>query len=118
MNDIEERKRELKQKLENDLYVDRYSSFKESVYLINEALKAFDINYEYTYNQFCSDYTDNCMRYMDEHPQVDLNDPGQIMVHTLPILLVMIDDLKNKYGLKNDKLYSENTEQQVQEKTE
>lgn len=114
MDEIEERKKELRHKLENDLYVDRYSTFKESVALINEALKSFEINYEYTYNEFCSDYTDHCLKYMDEHPHVDLNDPSQIMIHTLPILLVMIDDLKNKYGY-NDKSNSENTEQQVQE---
>jgi hypothetical protein len=116
--DIESVKMEIKQKLENDLYVDRYSTFKESVALINQALTSFNINYQYTYNEFCSDFTNECLNYIEQNPTVDLTDPRQLMIHTLPMILSIVDKAKNKYGFRNDNSNSENTEQQVQEKTE
>jgi len=102
-DDVESKKKELKERLESDLYVDRYSSFRESVELINKALESFNINYQYTYNEFCSDFTNECLKYIDEHPKVDMTDPQQMMVYTFPIVMSIVDRAKNKYGIKDDK---------------
>lgn len=96
--DVEKQKREIKLKLENELYVDRYDSFKESVFLINEALKSFNINYQYSYDEFCADFTQECLKYIDEHPTVDMTAPKEMMLYTLPIVMAIIENTKNKYG--------------------
>ena len=99
-NDLESRKRELKEKLENELYVDRYSTFKECVDLINGALDTFKINYNYTYNEFCAEFTEECLNYMDTHPNADMNDTRQMMIYIFPMIMSMLEKSKNKYGLK------------------
>ena len=100
IDDIEERKKDLKEKLEVDLYVDRYSTFKESVELINQALETFNVNYQYLYNEFCVEFTNECLKYLDDHPDADMLDPGYMMVYTMPIVMNMINNAKNKYGFK------------------
>lgn len=107
MKDNEEKINEIKEKLE-DLFVNRYDTFKESVKLINDALRAFDINYEFTYNDFCSTFSEKCFEYMRINSDIDITDPKQMMVHTLPIIISVIEDVKNKHGFKNDQSDSKN----------
>jgi hypothetical protein len=97
--DLEKKKKEIKDKLENELYVERYSTFRESVELINAALDSFGINYQYTYNVFCKDFTSECLNYIDKHPNVDMTDPRQMMTYTFPIVMSIVENVKNKYGL-------------------
>lgn len=104
-NDLETRKKELKYKLENELYVERYDTFKESVKLLNEALINIGINYTYTYDVFCLDFTKECLNYLDQNPEVDLTDANQIVLHTLKIVMSMIEATKNKIE-RYDKLDS------------
>jgi len=85
--------------LESELYVERYDTFKESVKMINMALQAFNVNYQYVYDDFCTDFTNECVNYIDEHPDVDMRDPGQMSIYTLPIIMSMVENVKNKYGL-------------------
>ena len=101
-NDLEIKKKELKDKLENELYVERYDTFKETVTLLNEALINIGINYTYNYDTFCSDFTLQCLKYLDLHPDVDLTDANQIVLHTLKIVMLMIEVVKNKTE-ENDK---------------
>jgi len=100
-NNIEERKKEFKERITNELFVERYDSFKESISLINLALSNYNINYQYTYDQFCSDYIDECIDYMDKHPNVDMMDAKQLYFYTLPIIISIIDKAKNNHGFKN-----------------
>jgi Mg-chelatase subunit ChlI len=111
--ELEKRKKDLRDRLESELYVERYDTFKESVQLINQALEFFKIDHNYTYDEFCQDFTEECMKYMDEHPKSDMQDPRQMMLSVFPIVMSIIDRSKEKYGFKNDKLDSENTEQKV-----
>jgi len=101
-SDIEERKKEFKEKLINDLFIERYDTFKESITLINMALENFKMNYQYTYDGFCNDYINECMEYMDKYPTLDMMNPRQISLLTLPLILSIINKIKNKYGFKND----------------
>jgi hypothetical protein len=98
--DLEERKKEFKERLVNELFVERYASFKESIELINETLENFNINHRYNYDEFCTDYTDACMEYMDKHRHIDMMDPKQLYLYTLPILINIIEKVKNKHGFK------------------
>lgn len=98
IKDIEFKKKELKDKLENELYVEKYSTFKNSIFLINEALKSFNINYQYTYDTFCADFTYECLKYQDENPNVDMTSATEIMLYIYPIIISIIDKTKNKYG--------------------
>jgi len=100
MEDLELRKKEFKDRLTNELFIERYDSFKESIILINMALESFRIDYQYTYDQFCIDYTNECMEYMDNHPDVDMMDPTQLYFYTLPIVMSIVEKAKNKYGIK------------------
>lgn len=99
-NEINKHKEELRLKLETELYVEKYDTFKQSVEMLNLALDSFGINYNYNYNEFCEAFTNECMEYIDNHPNVNLLDPIQISVYTLPIILSMVEKTKNKYGLK------------------
>lgn len=96
--DIQIKKKELKDKLENELYVDTYSTFKNSISLINEALKSFDINYQYTYDKFCIDFTEECLLYQDEHPNVNMTSSIEIMLYIYPIVISIINKKKKEYG--------------------
>jgi hypothetical protein len=98
-NDTLKQKQEIRSKLESELYVERYDTFKESVKMINMALQAFNVNYQYVYDDFCTDFTNECVNYIDEHPDVDMRDPGQMSIYTLPIIMSMVENVKNKYGL-------------------
>lgn len=100
LEDLEERKKEFKERLINELFIERYSSFKESLSLINEALDNININHQYNYDEFCTDYTEACLEFMDKHIHVDMMDPKQIHFYTLPILINILEKVKNKYGLK------------------
>lgn len=107
-SELDKKKKDLKERLENELYVDRYSTFKESVDLINLALESFGINYQYTYNSFCNDFTVECMEFLEEYPNVDMNDPQNMVIYTLPIIMSILKKKQIKYGSKDDKLNSEN----------
>jgi hypothetical protein len=96
---VEKKKKDLREKLENELYVDRYDTFKESVELLNAALKSFNINYQYSYDEFCVDFTNQCLKYIDDHPSADMSDPRQMMVYTLPIIMSIVEEAKNTHGL-------------------
>lgn len=96
-DDIEKRKKELQIKLESELYVDRYDTFKQSVLLINKALIYFNIEFEYTYDVFCADFTEECLKYMDDHPDIDMMDPNEMITSVFPIVMSMIKNVKNKY---------------------
>ena len=37
---------------------------------------------------------------MDKHRHIDMMDPKQLYLYTLPILINIIEKVKNKYGLK------------------
>lgn len=100
--EIEIKKKELKDKLENSLYVERYDTFKESVELINLSLISFRINHQYNYNEFCSEFTEACLEYVEKHPDVDMTDAKQIIIYTLPIVMSIVEKAKNKYGLINE----------------
>lgn len=104
--DLENKKRDLKHKLENELYVERYDTFKESVILLNEALVDIGINYTYTYDVFCSDFTSQCLKYLEQYPDVDLTDAEHVVLHTLKIVMLMIDVAKNK-TVKYDRIDSQ-----------
>lgn len=99
---LEDRKKEFKDRLINELFVERYDTFKESVTLINEALTVLKIDYKYSYDEFCTDYVEECMIYMDENPKVDMMDQNQLYFYALPIIISMIDKIKNKHGFKTD----------------
>jgi len=111
--ELEKKKTDLRERLESELYVERYDTFKESVDLINKALEFFKIDHKYTYDEFCQDFTTECMKYMDENPKTDMNDPRQMAISIFPIVMSIVDRTKDKYGFKNDKLDSKNTEQEV-----
>jgi len=100
--DIESKKEKFKDRLINELFVERHSTFKESVELINMALSEFKINYQYSYDDFCTDYLKECLNYMDVNPDVDMMNPNQLATHTLPIVLSIVDRIKNEYGIIND----------------
>lgn len=100
---IEERKRIIKEKLSNDLYVERYDTFKESVVLINRAMDIFDINYQYDYNSFCRDFTEETMKYIENNPDVDISEYSQMYIYTPLIVMSLIEKIKNKYGFKKQK---------------
>lgn len=100
---IEERKRIIKEKLSNDLYVERYETFKESVVLINKAMDIFNINYHYDYNSFCRDFTEETMRYIDNNPDVDITEYSQMYIYTPLIVMSMIERVKDVYGFKKQK---------------
>jgi hypothetical protein len=102
VENLEERKKEFKERLTNELFIERYDTFKQSISLINMALENFRVNYQYTYDQFCIDFTNESMEYMDKHPEVDMMDPMQLYFYTLPIVMSIIDKAKNKYGIKNE----------------
>jgi len=101
-NEIEKRKQEIKDRLFNDLFVEKYDDFKESVKMINKAFEAFDINYQYDYNTFCKDFTDETMLYIDENPEVDITSYKEMFMSTPIIVSSLIKKIKDKYGFKND----------------
>lgn len=101
-DELEEKKREFKERIEIELFVERYDTFKESVVLINEALKIIKIDYQFTYNEFCSEYIEECMNYMDKHPNIDMMDPKQLYFYTLPIIISLLEKTKIKYGINNE----------------
>jgi len=105
MKELEDKKRIIKHKLENELFVDRYSTFKESVDLINTALENFGIDYHYNYNEFCTDFMTECLKFMDDHPEVDLEDTKQMAFAMLPIIMTMIFNVtqKNNPPIEEDK---------------
>lgn len=100
-NDLEKRKKEFTERLTNDLFVERYDSFKESIELINMALENFGIDHKFNYNEFCKTYIEESMIYLDNNPTVDLMDSHQLYFHTLPILMNILEKTRNKYGIKN-----------------
>jgi len=96
-NNILEHKQDVKFKLESELYVEGYGLFKNSVELINLALECFGINHQYDYDEFCTDFTIECLEYIDKHPNINLLDPEQMSYYTLPIILSLIEKVKNKH---------------------
>lgn len=97
--DINKHKEEVRLKLESELYVESYESFKQSVEMLNLALESFGINHKYDYDGFCTAFTDECLEFIDSHKGIDLLNPSQISFYTLPIILSMVEKAKNKYGL-------------------
>lgn len=97
--EFEERKKEFKERIETELFVERYDTFKESVVLINEALKMLKINYQYSYDEFCSEYVEQCLLYMDKHPNIDMMDAKQLYFYTLPIIISLLVKAKNELQL-------------------
>jgi len=94
MKSVEERKIELKDKLENELYVERFFSFKESLNTINNVFNCFNIKFQYDYNGFCSDFTKECLDYLEKNPDIDMTSPKEMMMCTFPIFLSMIEKKK------------------------
>lgn len=98
-NDINKHKEEVRLKLESELYVESYETFKQSVEMLNLALESFGINHKYDYDGFCTAFTNECLEYIDTHPGINMLDPTQISFYTLPIILSIVEKAKNKYGL-------------------
>lgn len=111
MKEIERKKENIKKKLETELYVERYDTFKKSVEFLNKSLESFGINYQYTYDNFCVDFTNECMDFIENYPEIDLMNSNRMMLYTLPILINIIEKAKNNYGFKNDKISSEDNQQ-------
>jgi hypothetical protein len=99
--ELNERKKDLKERLENDLYVNRYDTFKQSVFFINKSLDFFNINHKYTYDEFCIDFTNECLDFMEKNPDVDMQDPKQIVIFIPTIVMSMMINAEKKYGLKS-----------------
>jgi len=38
------------------------------------------------------------MNYIDNHPGVNMLAPKEMMLYTLPIVMTIVDNAKNKYG--------------------
>jgi len=100
MKEIKERKKDIKEKLFNDLFVERYDTFKNSVILINKVFESFNINYQYTYNTFCKDFAEEIMEFMDQNPNVDISEYDKIFVFTPIILMSLINKIKDEHGFK------------------
>lgn len=99
---IDKRKEELIEKL-SEIFVNKYNSFKESIEKINIVFKEHNIQYQYTYNDFCREYIERCIEYMDNNPNIDLNDNnGEYFLIYTDITTSMILD-KEKYYNENDK---------------
>ena len=90
MESLEDRKREIRELLVNNLFVERYESFKESVDLINKAFESFELDFRYSYNNFCDDFLKECMSFMDNHSDIDIRDPKKMYVYTPIIVMHMI----------------------------
>ena len=101
---IEDRKKEIREKLVNDLFVEKYSTFKESVELINQAFDIFNINYQYTYDKFCQDFTDETMKYVDDNPNIDITGYKEMYLSTPLIVMSLINKIKNEHGFKKELL--------------
>lgn len=103
-SEIEKRKNEIRERLFNDLFVDRYDDFKESVKMINKAFESFNINYQYDYNTFCRDFAEETMIYIEDNPDVDLTQYKEMFMSTPIIVSSLVRKIKDKYGFKNNDL--------------
>lgn len=100
MDDIDDKRLELEHKL-NVLFVDSYNTLMEAVKLINKALEAMNIDYEYTYDQFCIDFANEMYEYQNKNRDCDMTDVNNIIIYTGFIIVSMINKIK-------DKTYNEN----------
>lgn len=101
MDNIEDRKSELELKL-NTLFVESYDTLKEAVNLINMSFDAMNINYKYTYDEFCKDFANEMLEYQDKNPECDMSDANNIVIYTGFIIVSMINKIKLKLNKIND----------------
>lgn len=62
---MEERKQVLEKALINS-FVDEYASYKNIVKIINKDLKRSEINYKYTYNEFCLEFLNESLKNIEK----------------------------------------------------
>jgi hypothetical protein len=98
MDKNNERSQEIREFL-TSLFVDKRSTFKQMVVEINRTLKEIiKIDYQYTYDDFCSDYLNLFVSFFERNPEVDYMDLELVSQYTNIILGELFIKLKIKYS--------------------
>ena len=87
---IDEKKEEVKRRLENYLFVDKYDIFKKTIDQLNEFFKLAKIDYQYTYDEFCKELTEEFMKNLTNNPDIDIDDLYQISKLSIEVVSSLI----------------------------
>ena len=107
---VNERKRVLKNALTNS-FVEDYKSYKNAVEYINNDLSNANINYQYTYDEFCIDFLHETLKNLDSIDIFDSKKYNQFYSNfwtfNLHTLQSMLKSKLNKLGYKYEDLYND-----------
>jgi len=84
---VNEKKKLVKNEL-STLFVNKYEFFTNIINKLNEILKKYNVDYEYDYNTYCTDYLNKCMSVIDDNPDIDINENFYLVYGIISALIV------------------------------
>lgn len=97
---IDNKKKNIEEEL-SYVFVEKYDFFKDIINKINNIFKKYDINYQYTYNNFCIEYINKCKEIIDNNPDIDLDNDNYFLIYGI-ISASMVYDKEKIYGKDNE----------------
>lgn len=82
-----------------DIYVEHHDEFKKCVDEINNVFKILDMDFKYNYDGFCSDYTEECLKFFKKNPDLDFFDLGLIPFYNSIIVSELIVKIKKQSNI-------------------
>ena len=77
----------------NEIFVEKYEVIKKSVDEINTKLVELNVEFTYSYDEFCLEYKQEMVEIVNDNPEIELNDVTLFML-SHSILLKMLTSKK------------------------
>jgi hypothetical protein len=107
--EIEERKKFLETALINS-FVEEYDAYKKTVNFINNDLSEYNINFQYTYDEFCISFLNETLKNAENSDIFSFNDFGQFYINfwkfNLYNLQCMLTTKLEELGYKYEDFYN------------
>lgn len=114
--DIEERKKVLKTALINS-FVDDYKAYKNTIEFINNDLQKSDINFKYSYDEFCLAFLNQTLKNIEDIDIFTSNEYDHFWQFNLYNLQCMLTEKLDELGYKFEDFYeNSNMKQKINKK--
>jgi hypothetical protein len=81
-----------------EIFVEKRDIFKKMILEVNKIIKdSMKLDFQYTYDTFCTDYLEVFVSFFQRHPEVDYMDMNMVSFYTNIILGEIFLKLKIKY---------------------
>jgi len=81
----------------SEIFVEKRGIFQQMVSVVNLTLQdTLKIEYQYSYDEFCSAYLKNFLLFFERHPDVDFLDNTMVSFYTNIILGELLLEIKTK----------------------